>query len=198
MVSAAERDFKAIDAELARLVRYDDESIVHDLWIKNRYDGGYAASYAPARLAAVRTAWHEAGHVVAALATGARFSSASIRHGSTSQGRVHSIRGTGTMAFVVSAAGQVAERLRDWRVPIDDDELRAWLPTWRADGGDAASFRRAVGPGGDQVAAWRQSEQLLTEHRPQVRQVARALLIHPRPLTYPVALALTEWWTGTG
>lgn len=192
MVSAAERDFKAIHAELTRLVRYDDESIVHDVWIKNRYDGGYAASYAPARQAAVRTAWHEAGHVMAALATGARFSSASIRHGSTSQGRVHSIRGTGAMAFVVSAGGQVAERLRDWRVPVDDDELRAWLPTWRADGGDAASFRRAIGPAGDQVAAWRQCEELLTARRPQIRQLARALLVHPRPLTYPVAVSLAD------
>ena len=62
-------------AELDRLVRYDDESVVHEAWIRQRYDGGFAASYAPGRAAAVRTAWHEAGHAVAALELGARFSS---------------------------------------------------------------------------------------------------------------------------
>ena len=62
----------------------------------------------------MRTAWHEAGHAVAALAVGARFSSASIRHGSGTQGRVHGIQGGGDRAFVIDAAGQIAERLRDW------------------------------------------------------------------------------------
>ena len=94
-----------IQAELARLVRYDDESIVHEMWIRQRYDLGAAASYAPARTAAVQTAWHEAGHAVAALAVGARFSSASIRHGTASQGRVHGIQGGGEKAFVIDAAG---------------------------------------------------------------------------------------------
>ena len=54
---------------------------MHEAWIRQRYDRGAAASYAPARTAAVQTAWHEAGHAVAALAIGAQFSSASIRHG---------------------------------------------------------------------------------------------------------------------
>jgi hypothetical protein len=89
---AQARTLAQIQAELTRLARYDDESIVHQEWIRQRYDLGAAASYAPARAAAVRTAWHEAGHAVAALAVGARFSSASIRHGSGSQGRVHGIR----------------------------------------------------------------------------------------------------------
>ena len=71
---AQRRTLAAIETELARLARYDDESIVHDGWIRQRYDGGFAASYAPARAAAVRTAWHEAGHAVAALAVGARAS----------------------------------------------------------------------------------------------------------------------------
>ena len=113
-VPAEARTLAVVQAELARLVRYDDESVVHQAWIRQRYDRGAAASYAPARTAAVRTAWHEAGHAVAALAVGARFSSASIRHGSASQGRVHSIQGGGDRAFVIDAAGQLAERLRDW------------------------------------------------------------------------------------
>ena len=81
MTPAEARHLARIRAELSRLVRYDDESIVHEQWIRQRYDVGAAASYAPARTAAVRTAWHEAGHVVAVLQVGARFSSASIRHG---------------------------------------------------------------------------------------------------------------------
>jgi hypothetical protein len=146
-----------VRADLARLERYDDESIVHEVWVRQRYDLGVAASYAPARTAAVRTAWHEAGHAVAALAVGARFSSASIRHGCTSQGRVHRVAGGGQEAFVIDAAGQIAERLRDWSMLTDDDQLRAWLPTWRDDGGDARRFRRDLrarsattswGPGG--------------------------------------------------
>src|SRR5207248_3677352 len=101
-VSPAEtRILTAIQAELARLIRYDDESVVHETWIRQRYDLRAAASYAPARTAAVRTAWHEAGHAVAALAVGARFSSASIRHGSGTQGRVHGIQGGGDLVFVI-------------------------------------------------------------------------------------------------
>src|ERR1700731_3126087 len=89
---AQRRTVEAVEAELARLIRYDDESLGHDAWIRQRYDGGLAASYAPARAEAARTAWHEAGHAVAALAVGAQFSSASIRAGGTSAGRVHGIQ----------------------------------------------------------------------------------------------------------
>ena len=204
MTPSEERDLAAIRAELARLVRYDDESVVHDRWIRQRYDGGYAASYLPARTAAVCTAWHEAGHAVAALAVGARFSSASIYHGRDSAGRVHGIRGVGELAFVVDAAGQIAEHLRTWTMPEHDDELRAWLKGWTRDGGDARRFRRAAvawsgpgaGPGagprggGAECAAWRYSERLLTPQRSAIRQLARALLVHPRPLPYPVASAI--------
>ena len=194
MTPAQARALAQIQAELDRLVRYDDESIVHDTWIRQRYDLGVAVSYAPARTAAVRTAWHEAGHAVAALAVGARFSSASIRHGSGSQGRVHRIQSDGDNAFIVDAAGQIAERLRDWSMPAGDDELRSWLPTWRADGGDARRFRRGITArfGEDEVAAWRHCEQALTPLRLRIRQVARALLVHPRHLPYEVAAALAD------
>ena len=149
MTPAETRTLAQVQAELARLIRYDDESIVHETWIRQRYDLGAAASYAPARTAAVRTAWHEAGHAVAALAVGAQFSSASIRHGSAgqgrgSQGRVHGVQGGGDQAFVIDAAGQIAERLRNWSMLTGDDELRGWLPTWHADGGDARRFRRGI------------------------------------------------------
>src|SRR5204862_1849480 len=97
---AQARTLSRIEAELARLIRHDDESVVHEIWIRQRYDLGAAASYAPARTAAVRTAWHEAGHAVAALAVGVRFSSASIRHGSGTQGRVHGVQG-GDRAFLI-------------------------------------------------------------------------------------------------
>ena len=190
---AETRTLTQIQAELARLVRYDDESIVHQAWIRQRYDLGAAASFAPARQAAVRTAWHEAGHAVAALAVGARFSSASIRHGTAGQGRVHGIQASGTdRAFVIDAAGQMAERLRDWSMLAGDDELRAWLATWRADGGDARRFRRRIGArfGGDEVAAWRYCEQQLIPQRLRIRQVARALLVHPRHLSYLVVAAI--------
>ena len=183
-----------VSSELSRLIRYDDESIVSERWIRQRYDGGSFPSFAPARKAAVRTAWHEAGHAVAALAVGARFSSASIHHGSGTQGRVHGIRATGDLAFMIDAAGQIAERLMNWTMLERDDELRAWLPTWKSDGGDARRFRRALGPrfGGDECGAWRYSEQLLTPARPRIRQVARALLVHPRHLPYDVVAALAE------
>jgi hypothetical protein len=194
MTPAESRHLAEIRAELSRLVRYDDESIVHERWIRQRYDIGAAPSFAPARTAAVQTAWHEAGHVVAALEAGARFSSASIRHGSSSQGRVHAIQGGGERAFVIDAAGQIAERLRDWSMLTDDDQLRAWLPTWRGDGGDAVRFRRDIRAlfGEDELAAWRCCEQLLTPLRPRIRRVARALLVYPRYLPYDVAAAIAE------
>ena len=192
MRPAEERALAGIRAELSRVVRYDDESIVNDIWIRQRYDCGCFPRLAAARTATVETAWHEAGHAVAALAVGARFSSASIRHGSGTQGRVHGIQGGGDRAFVIDAAGQIAERLRDWSMPASDDELRAWLPTWRADGGDARRFRRDIAArfGGDEVAAWRYCEQALTPQRPRIRQVARALLVHPRHLPYDVVAAV--------
>jgi hypothetical protein len=202
MTPAQARTLAQIQAELARLVRYDDESIVHETWIRQRYDLGAAASYPPARVAAVRTAWHEAGHAVAALAVGARFSSASIRHGSArhgraTAGRVHGVQvpgAAGGQAFVIDAAGQIAERLRDWSLPAGDDELRAWLATWRADGGDARRFRRGIATrfGGDEVAAWRYCEQALTPQRLRIRQLARGLLVYPRHLPYEVAAAIAD------
>lgn len=196
LTPAQRRTAGTVCAALSRLARYDDESIVHDDWIRQRYDGGFAASYAPARAATVRTAWHEGGHAVAALATGARFSSASIRAGGTSAGRVHSVRGAGELSFVVDAAGQVAERLRDWTLPESDGELRAWLASWRGDGGDARRFRAGAaarfgtGAAGE-AEAWRYTVELLTPLRPRIRTLARALLVHPRYLPYPVCAAVT-------
>ena len=194
MTPAEARHLAQIRAELSRLVRYDDESIVHEQWIRQRYDVGAAASYAPARTAAVRTAWHEAGHVVAALQVGARFSSASIRHGGSSQGRVHGVTGGGQEAFVIDAAGQIAERLRDWSMLAGDDQLRAWLPTWRDDGGDARRFRHGIRArfGEDEFAAWRYCEQTLTPLRLRIRQVARALLVYPRYLPGQVVAAIAD------
>jgi hypothetical protein len=182
------RAHAAIRAELSRLARYDDQSLVHDNWIRQRYDCGCYPSLMPARKATVDTAWHEAGHAVAALAVGARFSSASIHHGPGSEGRVHGIRGGGELAFVVDAAGQIAQRLRDWTMLDRDDDLRAWLPAWRRDGGDARHFRQAIAVcyGRDELSAWRRSEEVLIPRRLQIREVARALLVHPRPLRYDV------------
>ena len=183
-----------IKAELARTMRYDDESVVHETWIRQRYACGCYPTYAPARRAVVRTAWHEAGHAVAALAVGARFSSASIYHGRASEGRVHKIRGAGDHAFVIDAAGQIAERLMAWTMLEQDDELAEWLPTWRSDGGDARHFRHSMRArfGQDEVAAWRYSESLLVNLRPKIRQLARGLLIYPRHLPYAVAAAIAE------
>jgi len=182
----------AIRAELDRAIRYDDESIVHPRWVRQRYDCGCYPSLAPARQATVRTAWHEAGHVVAALAVGARFSSASIHHGHRSEGRVHGIIGAPEQAFVIDAAGQIAERLMTWTMLERDADLRDWLPTWKDDGGDARRFRRSVAVSfdSDEVHAWRRGEEMLTPLRPQIRQLARALLVHPRHLPYGVAAAL--------
>lgn len=192
LTPAQRRTVAAVEAELARLIRYDDESLVHEAWIRQRYDGGFAASYAPARAEAVRTAWHEAGHAVAALAVGARFSSASIRAGTGSAGRVHRIRGGGDLAFVIDAAGQVAERLRDWTLPAGEAELRAFLKGWHADGGDARRFRAASAArfAGNEAAAWRFSVDLLTPLRPRIARLARGLLVHPAHLPYEVAAAV--------
>ena len=192
MTPAERRALAAIRAELSRSARYDDESIVAGTWARQRYDCGCFANLGPARKAAVGTAWHEAGHAVAALAVGASFSSASIRHGHRSEGRVHGVRVSGDQAFVVDAAGQIAERLRDWTMLDSDDELRAWLPGWARDGGDARRFRAGLAGrfGHDEIAAWRHSEQVLTPLRPSIRQVARALLVHPRHLPYAVIAAI--------
>jgi hypothetical protein len=191
MNPSQQRALAQIHSELSRAARYDDESIVNSAWIRQRYDCCFPC-FAQARKAAVRAAWHEAGHAVAALTVGASFSSASIHHGRDTEGRVHGIRGAGELAFVVDAAGQIAERLRDWTMLAGDDELRAWLPTWRKDGGDARHFRQAIAPrfGTDQLAAWRYSEGMLVPVRLKIRQVARALLIHPRHLPHSVVRAI--------
>jgi hypothetical protein len=193
MTPAQRRTLAGIQAELGRLARYDDESIVNDAWIHQRYDLGFA-SFAPARQDAVTAAWHEAGHAVAALTVGAAFSSASIYHGRDSGGRVHGVKAAGEQAFVIDAAGQVAERLRDWTLPESEAEQRAWLQAWRDDGGDARRFRRGLRArfGDDELAAWRYSVDVLTPQRPKIRQVARALLIHPRYLPYGVVAAIAE------
>jgi hypothetical protein len=193
MTPAQQRALAAIRAELSRAARYDDESIVHNRWLMQRYDSGRFATLGEARLATVTTAWHEAGHAVAALAVGARFRSASIHPGRDTEGRVHGIQGSGDQAFVVDAAGQIAERLRAWTT-LDDDGLREWLPTWRDDGGDARRFRAAIARrfGDDQFAAYRYSESLLIPHRPGIRQVARALLVHPRHIPHQVLAALAS------
>lgn len=189
---AQRRTLVAIEAELGRLERYDDESLVHQEWIRQRYDGGFAASYAPARKEAVRTAWHEAGHAVAALAVGAAFTSASIRAGSGSAGRVHRIQGGGDLSFVIDAAGQVAEGLRGWTLPASDAELAAFLRDWRADGGDAKRFRAAIQSrfAGNEAAAWRHGVTLLTPLRPKIARLARGLLVHPSYLPYQVAAVI--------
>src|SRR5438132_376010 len=122
MTPAQRRALTAIKAELDRLARYDDQSIAHEHWLMRRYDSGRYPTLGDARRATVATAWHEAGHAIAALTAGARFSSASIHPGRDTEGRVHGIRGTGDLAFVVDAAGQIAERLRTWTLP-DDDQL---------------------------------------------------------------------------
>lgn len=194
-LTPAERQaLTAIRAELRRSVRYDDESIVHSRWVKQRYDCGCYASLTPARRAAVRTAWHEAGHAVAALAVGVRFSSASIHHGHRSEGRVHGIAAAGAQSFVIDAAGQVAERLMDWTMLEHDDDLRHWLRTWRQDGGDARRFRQSIAAqfGANEIAAWRWCEQQLTPRRMQIRELARALLVYPRHLPYNVATELAN------
>jgi hypothetical protein len=193
MTPAQRRTLAAIQAELGRLARYDDESIVHDAWIRQRYDLGFA-SFAPARKDAVTAAWHEAGHAVAALTVGAAFSSASIYHGRDSGGRVHGVKSADEQRFVIDAAGQVAEGLRDWTLPEDEAELRDWLAGWRDDGGDARRFRRGLRArfGDDELAAWRYSVDLLTPARPKIRLVARALLVHPRYLPYDVVAAIAE------
>jgi len=195
VLKPAERKAVAeIRTGLLRFVRYDDESIVHDRWVKQRYDCGCYASLAPARKAVVRTAWHEAGHAVAALAVGARFSSASIHHGHRSEGRVHGVAAAAEQAFVIDAAGQIAERLMDWTMLERDEELRHWLRTWREDGGDARRFRSSIIAryGTDEIAAWRWCEDVLTPRRLQIRQLARSMLIYPRHLPYTVAAELAS------
>jgi Peptidase M50B-like len=193
VTAGEQRTLAAIRAELGRLERYDDESVVHDDWIRQRYQGGYAETYAPGRQQAVVTAWHEAGHAVAALAVGARFSSVSIRAGGRSSGRVHAIAGGGTDGFLIAAAGQVAEGLRGWTLPSSDAEVRAWLAAWRDDGGDARRFRAGL-PGTpfarDEASAWRHCVDRLTPLRLPIRSLARGLLAWPRHLPYAVAAAL--------
>jgi hypothetical protein len=186
------RTLAELEDQLARQLRYDDESVAAQKWIRQRYDCGCYPSYGPARRAVVRTAWHEAGHAVAALAVGAEFSSASIHHGRDSEGRVHRIRGASDQAFVIDAAGQIAERLATWTMLDGDDELARWLVSWRDDGGDGRHFRRSMKArfGPDEIGAWRYAETTLVAFRPKIHRLARALLMHPRHLPYAVAAEL--------
>jgi protoporphyrinogen oxidase len=96
--------------------------------------------------------------------------------------------------FVIHAAGQLAERLMNWTMLERDDDLRGWLRTWQQDGGDARRFRQSIAHrfGDDEVAAWRRSEAILLPRRLEIRQLARAMLVHPRHLPYDVAAALSR------
>jgi hypothetical protein len=197
MTPAQQRMLGEIRAGLDRAARYDDESVAAPAWVRPRYDSGDFPTLAAARLAAVTAAWHEAGHAVAALAVGARFTSVSIRYRPAgprpgSAGRVRGVAGAGDRGFVIDAAGQIAERLRDWTMPGSEAELARWLRGWRADGGDARRFRAGLPArfGRDEAAAWHYSAGVLTPRRLQVARLARALLITPRYLPYPVAAAL--------
>ena len=190
MTPAQRKTLTAIRGELSRLIRYDDESIVNEVWLRRRYDSSRYPTLGDARRATVITAWHEAGHAVAALTVGASFRSASIHAGRDTEGRVHGIQGTGDLAFVIDAAGQIAEQLRGWTMP-DDDALREWLATWRDDGGDAKRFRASIRSRfTDEFAAWRHAESVLTPQRLKIRNVARALLVHPKHLPHQVVAAL--------
>src|SRR5262249_25892309 len=147
----------SVRSELARLIRYDDESLVHDAWIRQRYQGGFAETYAPARKEAVTTAWHEAGHAVAALSVGARFTSASIRAGGRTSGGVRSSAGGGAGGLGSAGGGGGAEGVGGWTLPSPAPVLRAWLAAWRDDGGDARRFRAALAGtrfARDEAAAW--------------------------------------------
>ena len=81
-----------------------------------------------------------------------------------------------------------------WTMLGTDHELRGWLSAWRQDGGDARRFRQSIAArfGTDEVAAWRYCEQTLTPLRLRIRQVARALLVYPRYLPYPVVAAVAD------
>ena len=87
---------------------------------------------------------------------------------------MHAIEGGGSQSFVIDAAGQIAERLRGWTMLEKDEDLRAWLPTWKGDGGDARRFRAGLPArfAGDEAAAWRHSEAVLLPLRLTIRQVA--------------------------
>ena len=95
------------------------------------------------------------------------------------------------LSALADAAGQIAERLRTWAL-LDDDALHEWLPTWRDDGGDARRFRANIRLrfNDDDFAAWRHAESLLTPQRLKIRQVARALLIHPHHLHHQLVAAI--------
>ena len=56
LTAAQHRALAAIRAELGRLIRYDDESIVNEVWLRRRYDGNHYATLGDARRAAVTTA----------------------------------------------------------------------------------------------------------------------------------------------
>ena len=48
MKQSDERTLAGIRAELSRLIRYDDESIVNSRWVRQRYDCGCFPGLGPA------------------------------------------------------------------------------------------------------------------------------------------------------
>ena len=161
-----------------------------------RYDCGCFPGLARARKATVETAWHEAGHAVAALAVGARFSSASIRHACGQEGRVHGISGRDRPGVrhrrgrpdrgAAADLDHARARRRAARLAADLEERRRGRVALPPRPGAAERF------GGDECGAWRYSEQLLTPLRLTIREVARALLVHPRHLPYAVVAAIAD------
>ena len=182
----------AIEAELGRLIRYDDESIVHEAWIRQRYEKGFAASYAPARSGAVT-------HRVARGGPRGRraVGGSAVQLGEHPGGRID----VGPGALDPGRRGTVLRHRRGGpgrraAQGLDAAGIRRgaphWLASWRADGGDARRFRAGLRDrfGDDEAAAWRFTAATLTPLRLQIRQLARALLVHPSYLPYEVAAAI--------
>ena len=69
MTPAQQRAVASIRTELSRLIRYDDESIVNDLWLRPRYDSGHFATLGDARRASVVTAWSDSARSMVSLAS---------------------------------------------------------------------------------------------------------------------------------
>jgi len=77
--------------------------------------------------------------------------------------------------------------------------VRAWLTSWRDDGGDARRFRSGLAGtrfARDEAAAWRYCVDTLTPLRLRIRSLARGLLVWPRHLPYAVAAELASLGAG--
>ncbi|HQU46555.1 MAG TPA: hypothetical protein PK867_27360 [Pirellulales bacterium] len=121
------------------------------------------------------TAYHEAGHGIAALALGVMLDELTIDGGHGWLGRCYHRRCTSEQQGIIIAAGPIAEQRYNGKVPVD---------TWRGDFRRLTQYSKQVaGPSASAqakvISGWqRRAREILDATWPEVETFARLLARH--------------------